>query len=380
MRALLKQCVTGVAFALAIGTAGGASADTIKIGFIGPLSGSVAVYGSEPLEAARFALEEIHASGMLGEDEIELVVADSTANPGQAAQAAQRMIISDDVLMIIGGHTSAETQAIMEVTRGAEVPQLSSLAQDSALTAQGNPWFARIAQSALIWGDATAQWLAEQHGAKKVYMLGRNDNYGRSLSEAIGAGLEKRGVEVLGPVYYEPQNVEFKPLLVELQQANPDFVVINGFYTDTGLVVKQMGELGISTPYYNNTAPAVPQFQEIAGPNAEGAYGAAYYLAGSIGSPEANAFLEKWREKYGRDPSQYEGMGYDVMHLVADAIVRAKESGELSRQSVRDAIYATKDYPGATGSITILENGDVQRPLPFFQLQGGVPTLDHVIE
>ena len=35
---------------------------------------------------------------------------------------------------------------------------------------------------------------------------------------------------------------------------------------------------------------------------------------------------------------------------------------------------------GATGSITILENGDVQRPLPFFQLQGGVPTLDHVIE
>lgn len=375
-----RQILFGTGVALFLGTAAGAQAAEIKIGFVGPLSGAVAVFGSEPLGAARVALEEINASGMLGGDTLVLVPADSAANPAQAAQAARRMALSDQVTAIIGGHTSAETQAILEATRAIGVPVLSSLAQASSLTKDGNEWFARICLSTDLWGDATARWLSERHAPKTVYMLSRNDSYGQSLGEAIAAGLKTKGIELLSNVAYDPSAREFKPLLAELQAANPDFVIINGFYTDTGLIVKQMAELGIDKPYFNNTAPAIPQFKEVAGPASEGAFGAVYYLPGSIESPRATEFIEMWTARHGRAPSQYEGMGYDAVYVMADAIRRAKESGEVTRKSVRDAIYATAGFDGVTGTITITENGDVQRPLPFMKLVDGEPVLDMLIE
>lgn len=375
-----RHLLHGTGVALFLAAAVPVQAAEIKVGFVGPLSGPVAVYGSEPLAASRIAVEEINASGMLGDDTLVLIPADSAANPAQAAQAARRMALSDQVIAIIGGHTSAETQAVVEATRAMEVPVLSSLAQDSALTKAGNQWFARICLSTDLWGDAIARWLKEKHAPKTVYMLSRNDGYGQSLGGAIATGIEKEGIEILGHVSYDPNAREFKPLLATLQSADPDFIVISGFYTDTGLLVKQMSELGIDKPYFNNTAPAIPQFKEIAGPAAEGAYGATYYLPGSIEGPKAAAFVEAWTARHNRPPSQYEGMGYDAVYVVADAIRRAKEGGEATRQSVRDAIYATSGFEGVTGTITITENGDVKRPLPFIQLVDGEPVLDMLVD
>lgn len=357
-----------------------AIADDIKIGFIGPLSGPVAVYGTEPLQASRVAVDKINASGILGDDRLVLIPADSAANPAQAAQAARRMVLSDDVLAIIGGHTSAETQAIIEATRTLKVPIVSSLAQSAALTKGDNEWFARICQNTETWGDAVAKWLSEKHEPKTVYMLTRNDSYGQSLQEAIAAGVNEAGISVIDKVSYDPQTKEFKPILAKVMETDPDFIIISGFYTDTALLVKQMGELGISIPYFNNTAVAIPQFSEIAGPAADGAYGAVYYLPGSIQSENADAFVSSWNSENGKNPTQYEGMGYDAVYTVADAIRRAKDAGDLNRASVRDAIFSTKDLAGVTGTISITATGDVVRPLPLVQLKDGKLVLDMLIE
>jgi branched-chain amino acid transport system substrate-binding protein len=164
-----------------------------------------------------------------------------------------------------------------------------------------------------------------------------------------------------------------------MAQTNPDVLAILGLYTDTGLIMKQMGELGVKVPTFANTSPAIPQFQEIAGPAADGAYGALYYFAGSINTDAGKKFVADWRAKYNRDPSQYEGMGYDAMLVMAEAVKRAAAKGKVTRQSLRDAVFTIQDYPGATGPITILPNGDVKRPLPFVQLKGGKLTLDFVV-
>jgi branched-chain amino acid transport system substrate-binding protein len=153
-----------------------------------------------------------------------------------------------------------------------------------------------------------------------------------------------------------------------------------GFYTDTGLIMKQMAELQIALPTFANTSPAVPQFREIAGPGAEGAYGALYYFAGSIDSERGQAFVKAWNARYGRLPSQYEGMGYDVAYVLVEAIRRAASSGPVTSKSIRDALLTIKDFPGATGAITMLPNGDVQRPLPFVQLVGGTLKLDTLLQ
>jgi branched-chain amino acid transport system substrate-binding protein len=289
------------------------------------------------------------------------------------------MVASDDILALIGGSTSAETQAMIEVTRPASVLQFSPLAQATNLTQQNNPWFARISQTADVFAGNAAQWAIERHKAKSIYMLVRNDNYGQSLADAFGKVAQARGVKIAGRVAYEPNAKDFKPIVSQMSQTNPDVLAILGLYTDTGLIMKQMGELGVKVPTFANTSPAIPQFQEIAGPAADGAYGALYYFAGSINTDAGKKFVADWRAKYNRDPSQYEGMGYDAMLIMAEAVKRAAAKGKVTRQSLRDAVFTIQDYPGATGQITILPNGDVKRPLPFVQLKGGKLTLDFVV-
>jgi branched-chain amino acid transport system substrate-binding protein len=380
LRISKRRVAAGLAGALALALTGAASAQTVKVGVVGPLSGASAVYGNESLEGARFALEQLKKKGTMGSIVIDLVSDDSAGNPGKAAQSTARMISSDNVVAMIGGSTSAETQAMVEVTKPAEVPQLSPLAQATNLTQQGNKWFARVSQTADEFASNAAIWAIERRKAKSVYLLVRNDSYGQSLADAFAKTVEARGIKVLGRVAYEPNARDFKPILATMKDANPDFVAIMGFYTDTGLIMKQMGELAIKVPTYANTAPAIPQFQDIAGPAANGAYGALYYFAGSINTEAGKAFLADWKAKYNREPTQYEGMGYDNMLVLAEAIKRASAKGKITRETVRDAIFTIKDFQGGTGPITILPNGDVKRPLPFVQLNDGKLALDFVIE
>ena len=360
-------------------TALSVQAETYKLGFFGPLSGPVAVYGSESLNGTKFALEEIAKSGMLGKDSISLIVADDMANPGAAAQAVQRMIDADQVVAILGGSTSAGTAAAIEVTRAAKIPQLSPLAVDPTLTKQGNPWFARITQSADAFSSSAAQWMAEQKKAKTAYLLVRNDNWGQPLADAFVAKAEKLGLKILGRVPFEPTAREFKPMLAEMAKTKPDFLVLMTYYTEAGLIVKQMAELNHKTSVFAYTAPGIPQFIDIAGPASDGTYGLLYYYAGSIETAAAKRFVKNWQAKFNRLPTQYEGMGYDSAYVMAEAIKKAQSGGKVTPQKIRDAIFATKDFAGATGPITILPSGDSLRPLPFVTLKGKEVVLDRLL-
>lgn len=360
--------------------ASAAQSKEIKVGYFCPMSGAVAVYGNDSLKAAQFALDEIAKSKLLGSDTIKLIPADTGGNPAQAAQAVQRMIDADEVMAVFGGCTSPETAAVIEITEPAKVPLLSHLAQDTSLTQKGNKYFVRISQTAKVFSSNAAEWGVTRQKAKSIYILARNDNYGQSLADAFEEKTKQLGATVAGRIAYEPNGKEFKPILSRMAEAKPDLVAILGFYTDTGLIVKQMAELQIKLPTFANTSPAISQFRDIAGPAADGAYGALYYFAGSIDTAQGRNFVKNWETKFGKPPTQYEAMGYDGIYILADAIKRAQAAGKLNSDGIRDGLLATKDYAGATGTISITPNGDVQRPLPFVQLVNGEMKLDYLIK
>lgn len=375
----VKHNLVRVLFACgALLTACGAMAD-ISIGLIGPMSGPAAVYGTEPLAGARFALEELMAAGNPVARQIKLIPADSTANPGIAAQAAERMVSSDKVTAIIGGMTSAETQAMVEVTRKAGVVQLSPLAQDNALTQQKNQWFFRIAQNADSFGMKAADWAVDKLKAKRVFILARNDNYGTSNAESFTAGLKAKGVQPVGQAAYEPTAKDFRPVLQKVADAKPDLVAIMGFYTDAGLIVKQMSEMQIRTNIYANTAPGLPQFAEIAGPAARGVYGALYYFAGSVSSDAGKKFVDSWKAKFKRSPSQYEGMGYDAVHVLVHALQSLPDPGKATPEQLRVALTKVTGFDGGTGRISFKPSGDAERPLPFVKLEADGLALDRLV-
>jgi branched-chain amino acid transport system substrate-binding protein len=372
----IGRILLGLVGAVSLGTA----TAQIPIGLVGPMSGAAAVYGTEPLAGARFALDELVAAGNPVARQIKLIPADSAANPGVAAQAAERMVSSDKVVAIIGGMTSAETQAMVEVTRKAGIVQLSPLAQDNALTQQKNPWFFRIAQNADSFGVKAAEWAVDKLKAKRVFVLARNDNYGQSNAESFVAGLKAKGIQAVGQASYEPTAKDFRPVLQKVADAKPDLVAIMGFYTDAGLIVKQMSEMQIQSNIYANTAPGLPQFAEIAGPAARGVYGALYYFAGSVSSDAGNKFVEGWKTKFKRVPSQYEGMGYDSLRLIVHALQTLPDPAKATPEQLRSAISKVSGYEGATGRISFKSTGDAERPLPIVRLGAEGLSLDRLVQ
>jgi branched-chain amino acid transport system substrate-binding protein len=359
-----------------INVGSGVGAETIRVGMVGPLSGPVAVYGNDVLRGIKFALDHINKSRMLGNYEIELISADNEANPGLAAQAARRMIDRDKVMVLLGGSTSAGTQAMIEVTRPSEVLQVSPLALATELTLQGNPWFVRICQSASMIAAETAEWVVKTKKVKRPYTLVRNDPMGQSLAKSYTKKLEELLKNYPTPVVYEPNLKDFKPILSRISEVNPDFVVVHGFYTDTALIRKQMAEMGINLPFFAGSAVGIPQYAKIAGPAAEGSYGTLYFLAGTVDSDAGRRFYDTWKKEFKRDPGQYEGMGYDVLMVTTEAIKRAIANKNFSRAGIKDAMHTIENYPGATGEITIVETGDVRRPMPFVRLVDGKLKLE----
>ena len=85
-------------------------------------------------------------------------------------------------------------------------------------------------------------------------------------------------------------------------------------------------------------------------------------------TPAVQDFVKKFQAKYGTVPDAMAALGYDSAMLLADAFKRA---GTTDGPKVRDALAATRDFPGITGQITIDEHRDAKKPLVILEVTGG---------
>jgi branched-chain amino acid transport system substrate-binding protein len=84
--------------------------------------------------------------------------------------------------------------------------------------------------------------------------------------------------------------------------------------------------------------------------------------------PEVKAFVDAYKKKYnGKTPDAMAILGYDAMRIMADAIQRA---GKTNGKAIRDALAATKAFPGASGKITMDANRNAQKPIVILKIEG----------
>src|SRR5690606_4894941 len=104
------------------------SAETVKIGFPTCLSGPGAAYGQTTSNAVNMAAEQVNASGAAGEHKLEIVLADGKCSPREAGLAAEKLVIQDDVQVLLGGVASSASLAVKAVAEREQVPMLEGVA------------------------------------------------------------------------------------------------------------------------------------------------------------------------------------------------------------------------------------------------------------
>jgi branched-chain amino acid transport system substrate-binding protein len=320
------------------------AADTIKIGMITPLTGSVAYNGTANSNGAKLAVEERNKKGGVLGKQIELIVEDEQCQPAKAVNAAEKLIQRDQVPVIAGAFCSTATSAIMPLAEKYSIPLLSGVSSAVDLTERNNKWFFRSAETDLIMAHAFAKILVESLKLKNVAYIGLNDDWGRGGVHEFSREVETLGGKTALKEYFEPGTTDFYTLLTRMRAAAPDGVFVAAQTQDGSIVVRQMKELGLTMKVFGVGSWATPDFINLTRDASEGIYAAVPY-ASTLDSPANKTFVANYQAAYKGLPDKYSIAGYNALNIIMEAIERA---GEANPSKIRDALEKTA-YDGPNG-------------------------------
>ncbi len=359
-----------------LGTVTVGASDKIHIAFWGVLSTADATLGQDQLTGVQVAVKD--KGQILGHDVDLGTPEDGLCTPEGGATAAQKLAADKTIVAIVGPSCSDEVVGGIKALTDAGMTTVSGSATRPALTDPGRkPEFAgflRTAHSDAFQGKTVAEFLWNKLQAKTLATIHDGSAYAQALQGVAADNFKTLGGTVCDQEAVAKTDTDMKPVLTKASTScsgkapdalyYPIFTAAGGFITSQVRDVPGMDKVAI----IGSDGLFGPDFVKAAGANAAGMY---------LSSPDFTKFdqakLQKFRDEYkaiaGKDFLQiFHAHAYDAFNLVAAAIekVAVKNSdGSLTidRKALRDAIYATKDFPGITGTLSCSASGDCGAPV-----------------
>jgi branched-chain amino acid transport system substrate-binding protein len=347
--------------------------ETVRIGFIGCLSGPVQKYSGEMLAGAQLALEEFNAAGGYFGMPFEIITRDDQARMGLDGHAMVELIYDEEVLANLGSMSSDTTHVGVRLALKAEIAQMTSISTDPTITQVVIPWAFRVLADDWSQGRAMAKLIFEDLGLERVAILERNNRYGRMGSKEIANVAQRLGHPVEVKLKYDPAE-DFSGHLNIVKEYDPDALVIWGMYANASRITQQARAMGIDALIFGADGLVSDEYIRLTGPAAEGVI-VTFPFNDTRQTATTQDFIRNYTERYGHRPDSFAAHGYDAMLSVGRAVLSAGERhGELeglNRARIRDEIARTKDLPGATGAINFDHTGNDMRVVEFAVIENG---------
>ena len=341
--------------------------DTIVIGEVGSLTGSEATFGISARNGIELAINEANEAGGVKGKKLAVRVYDSQGRPEEAAQAVTRLITQDKVKVIIGEAASSVSMAMAEKAQAAKVPQITYTSTAPEVTQKGDYIF-RVCFIDPFQGQVMAKFARDNLKLNQVAVLTDNKSaYSIGLAKVFIEKFEKAGGKITANESYSKGDTDFRAQLTAIKRLKPEGVFVPGYYTDVGLIGRQARELGLKVPLLGGDGWESEKLFELGGSALDGSYFSNHYALDNP-DPLLKEFAERYQKQYGSLPDSVAALAYDAMKLAVDAMKRAPD---LSGPALRDAIAATKDFPGVAGKITINAHRDAQKQAVVLKVENG---------
>ncbi|MEO6588210.1 MAG: ABC transporter substrate-binding protein [Pyrinomonadaceae bacterium] len=339
--------------------------DTIKVGVYGDLTGKTASFGQSTKNGVELAVAEINAAGGVNGKKIELIVEDDQGTPEKAKTVISKLISQDKVQAVIGEVASSNSLAAAPVAQEAKIPMISPSSTNPQVTEKGD-YISRVCFIDPFQGSVMAKFAANTLKAKTAAIFGDvNSDYSKGLTKFYEEEFVKLGGKVVAKEYYTQDDPDFKGQLTKIRQLNPDVIYIPGYYGQVGIIAKQARELGMKQPLLGGDGWDSPDLWKLGGDALTPAYISNHYSAENP-APEIQNFVKNYTAKFGAAPDSLAALAYDAAKVLADAIKRAGGAGDSAK--LKDAINATKDFAGVTGSITLDASRNAVKPAVVLEL------------
>lgn len=318
--------------------AGRAQGDPVRFGVSAPLSGDSAQYGEIWQNAMAIAVEEINAAGGIKGRPLELQFEDTQANPQQAVPVAQRFVSDDSIVAELGDFASPASMAASPVYERGGMVQFGFTNSHPDFTKGGEFMFSTTLSQ--IQDAAFLAKTAVEGLGRTQAVLYRNTDWGKITHELYAEAVRELGGEVVLIENYLESERDFRPILAKVADAAPEVVVLISYYTDGALIAQQAPQVGLGAKLIASGACNSPQFIELGGEATENVVTTTVFFPGNP-RPEAQPFVDAYRERVGRDPDSFGALAYDGVKILAWAADR----GNLERDGIRRALAESTDIP-----------------------------------
>ncbi len=352
--------------------------DPITIAYMLTISGATSFLGEDSVGGIEIAIAD--REGELLGREIELVGEDSLCSAEGGQAAAQRVAADEFVIAAIGTNCSSAATAALPIISEAGMIMFSSSATSPTLTALPEdggvyePGFFRTAHNDLFQGRIAAEFLFNELGAESLATIHDGSPYADGLQAVAANTFAELGGEVTFQGAVNVGDTDMNAILTEIASNPPDVLYFPIFEPEGNFIAAQSADIaGLEdTILMGADGILVDSFPENTGEASVG-----MYFSGPLITGEAyDDFLAKWEEEIGGvPPSVFHAHAYDAANIIFNAVEEIAVEGEdgtliIGRQALRDAITATADFEGLTGTLTCSETGDCAtgEALGIFQL------------
>lgn len=342
-----------------------ASSDTIKVGILHSLSGTMAISEVSVKDAEMLAIEEINAAGGLLGKKIEPIIEDGASDWPKFAEKAKKLLQSDKVATVFGCWTSASRKAVLPVFEENN-GLLWYPVQYEGMESSPNIFYTGAAPNQQI--VPAVEWLLKNKG-KKFFLLGSDYVFPRTANKIIKAQLSSMGGELIAEEYTPLGHTDYSTIVNKIKTAKPD-VVFNTLNGDSNVAFfKQLKDAGITSEDITTCSVSVAE-EEIRGIGAENMKGhlVSWNYYQTTDTPENAEFVKKYKDKYGDnrvtdDPIE---AAYIAVYLWAEAV---KKAGSTDIDKVKEAAKGL-EFKAPEGTVKIEgENQHIWKPVRIGEVQ-----------
>lgn len=341
--------------------------DPITIGSMLTISGATSFLGEDSAGGIQIAVAQ--RDGMLLDHDIEVRSEDSLCSAEGGQTAAQNIAADEQVLGVIGTNCSSAGVAALPIISSAGMLMISpsntapSLTNDD--TESGGTWqpgYYRTAHNDLFQGAVAAEFAYNELGLTKLATIHDGSPYAEGLQAVMADTFTELGGEVVFQGAVNVGDTDMSAILTEIAAAGPDIIYFPIFEPEGNFIAAQSAD----TPGLEDvTLMGADGLLSDSFPEATGDAAIDMYLSGPYIAGEAyEEFLAAWDEEIGGvPPSGFHAHAYDATNMLLDAVEEVAQVGDdgtilVGRQALRDALSATADYPGLTGTLTCNATGD----------------------
>ncbi len=363
------------------GTTGGdTSKKTVKIGFIGDLSGSNSALVVPGKKAAELAFEQANKKGDL-KVKIEYVPLDNKeADPAKVTPLAQQLITDNAVVGVIGPAFSGETSAVQSLFKQAGLTHITQSATRADLTTKGFETFFRSVGGDTDQAAAAATIAVKGKGCKKLAIIDDKTPYGQGYADIANTKTKEFGGAVVTRQSVAPVR-DYTSLVDTLKSKSPDCLIYGGYAPEAAILVKQMRQKGVKALFVSGDGSKSTKFIPDAGAAAaEGTIFTCPCLDANVSTdPAAKQFVADFKAKFGEAPDIYSPEAYDVAQIFIKAIGECGSG--VTRKCVLEKVTALKDYKGLTKTFNWTTDPKLlhevtDKGVNIYSVKGGAIVLD----